>query len=116
MDAATGLPGTGGKRKPSARARCVALSPTGRTWAAATTEGLAMYSLDDELVGVPGGRGISGFEWDTEFYMATSPAQSSNPIIHHPVTHRPILLGGQLGDNLMRHLEPHLDAVREQSI
>ena len=40
------LPGTGGKRRPAVRSRAVALSPTGRCWAAATTEGLLLYSLD----------------------------------------------------------------------
>ena len=49
--AAEGMPGTGSKvRRPVARTRCVALSPTGRCWAAATTEGLLLYSLDDGLV------------------------------------------------------------------
>ena len=28
------------------RSRAVALSPTGQSWAAATTEGLLLYSLD----------------------------------------------------------------------
>lgn len=37
------LPGTGGKRAPVVRTRCVTLSPTGRAWAAATTEGLLLY-------------------------------------------------------------------------
>ena len=32
------------------RTRCVALSPTGRSWSAATTEGLLLYSVDDALV------------------------------------------------------------------
>jgi periodic tryptophan protein 2 len=40
------LPGTGGKRRPAVRSRAVALSPTGRSWAAATTDGLLLYSLD----------------------------------------------------------------------
>lgn len=53
MDAAAAedVPGTGGlKRKPVARSRCLALAPTGRCWAAATTEGLMMFSLDDDMV------------------------------------------------------------------
>ena len=39
----SGLPGTGGRRAPAIRTRHVALSPTGRAWAAATTEGLLLY-------------------------------------------------------------------------
>lgn len=46
----TDLPGTGGKKAAAARTRCVSLSPTGRAWAAATTEGVLMYSLDEGLV------------------------------------------------------------------
>ncbi|PSC76313.1 periodic tryptophan 2-like protein [Micractinium conductrix] len=46
----SGLPGTGGKRAPAIRTRHVALSPTGRSWAAATTEGLLLYSVDESLV------------------------------------------------------------------
>lgn len=40
----------GGKLRPSARTRCVALSPTNRCWAAATSEGLLLYSLDEALL------------------------------------------------------------------
>ena len=40
------LPGTGGGKRPQVRSRAVALSPTGQSWAAATTEGLLLYSLD----------------------------------------------------------------------
>jgi periodic tryptophan protein 2 len=49
---ADALPGTGGggARVPIIRTRCVALSPTGRSWAAATTEGVLHYSLDDSLL------------------------------------------------------------------
>jgi periodic tryptophan protein 2 len=48
---ASDLPGTGGsKRAPAIRTRHVSLSPTGRSWAAATTEGLLLYSLDEGLV------------------------------------------------------------------
>lgn len=53
LDAAAmeGVPGTSGANKrPAARTRCVALSPTGRTWAAATTEGVVLYGTDDDLV------------------------------------------------------------------
>ena len=32
-----------------ARTKCVQFSPTGRTWAAASTEGLLIYSLDDSI-------------------------------------------------------------------
>ena len=38
------------KVKPAIRSKCVQFSPTGRSWAAATTEGLVIYSLDDSLV------------------------------------------------------------------
>lgn len=32
-----------------ARTKCVRISPTGRTWAAASTEGLLIYSIDDTI-------------------------------------------------------------------
>jgi len=35
--------------RPEARTKCVRLSPTGRAWAAASTEGLLIYSLDDSI-------------------------------------------------------------------
>ena len=44
------LPGTGGKRRAAIRSRAVALSPSERSWAAATTEGLLLYSLDEGMV------------------------------------------------------------------
>jgi periodic tryptophan protein 2 len=49
------LPGTAGSNAgriaaPKARTRGVALSPTGRSWAAATTEGVLLYSLDEGMV------------------------------------------------------------------
>ena len=44
------MPGTGSKRRAAIRSRAVTLSPTGQTWAAATTEGLLLYSLDQGLV------------------------------------------------------------------
>ena len=44
------MPGTGSKRRAAIRSRSVTLSPTGQTWAAATTEGLLLYSLDQGLV------------------------------------------------------------------
>lgn len=47
--AGAGLPGTAGKAA-AARTRDVALAPTGRTWAAATTEGVLLYSLDEGMV------------------------------------------------------------------
>ena len=34
------------KYKPTARTKCVRFSPTGRSWAAASTDGLLIYSLD----------------------------------------------------------------------
>ena len=38
------------RTKPEARTLCVRFSPTGRSWGAATTEGLLIYSLDDHIV------------------------------------------------------------------
>ncbi|GAA6015060.1 hypothetical protein JCM11491_001645 [Sporobolomyces phaffii] len=37
------------KYRPEARTKCVRFSPTGRSWAAASTEGLLIYSLDDAV-------------------------------------------------------------------
>ncbi|GAA5907804.1 snoRNA-binding rRNA-processing protein PWP2 [Sporobolomyces salmoneus] len=37
------------KYRPEARTKCVKFSPTGRSWAAASSEGLLIYSLDDSL-------------------------------------------------------------------
>mgnify|MGYP000436062740 CR=1 FL=1 len=37
------------KTKPEIRSACVRFSPTGRAWAAATTQGLLVYSLDETL-------------------------------------------------------------------
>ena len=37
------------KYRPEARTKCVRFSPTGRSWAAASTEGLLIYSLDDSI-------------------------------------------------------------------
>jgi periodic tryptophan protein 2 len=47
---AKSLPGVAGNAAPKARTRGVALSPTGRSWAAATTEGVLLYSLDEGMV------------------------------------------------------------------
>eukprot|EP00250_Pteridium_aquilinum_P004303 c14523_g1_i1 orf=130-3006(+) len=45
------LPGTAGNAgKPVARTRCLHISPTGRSWVAATTEGVLVYSMDDNMV------------------------------------------------------------------
>lgn len=38
------------KYRQEARTKCVRFSPTGRAWAAASTEGLLIYSLDDTLM------------------------------------------------------------------
>ena len=43
------LPGSApstSRRRPVLRSRCVAISPTGRAWAACTTEGVLIYTLD----------------------------------------------------------------------
>lgn len=37
------------KHRPEARTKCIRFSPTGRSWAAASTEGLLIYSLDNNL-------------------------------------------------------------------
>ena len=37
------------KTRPSARTTCVRFSPTGRSWAAASTEGLLIYALDQHI-------------------------------------------------------------------
>ncbi len=39
--------GAAGKKRPAARVRALALSPTGQSWAAATTEGVLLYGLDN---------------------------------------------------------------------
>ncbi|GIM02141.1 hypothetical protein Vretimale_6840 [Volvox reticuliferus] len=48
--ASAGVPGTTAGKRPLVRSRCVALSPTGRVWAAASTEGLLLYGIDDGLI------------------------------------------------------------------
>lgn len=48
--AAADVPGTAKGKRPAVRCRAVTLSPAGRCWAAATTEGLMVYSLDEGLV------------------------------------------------------------------
>lgn len=52
LDAAAEMdvPGAPSRKRAPARTRCVALCPTGRSWAAATTEGVVLYSLDDDMV------------------------------------------------------------------
>ncbi|KAL2653450.1 hypothetical protein R1flu_021578 [Riccia fluitans] len=46
-----GLPGTGRKNaRTSARTKCLQIAPTGRSWAAATCEGVLIFSMDDDLV------------------------------------------------------------------
>jgi periodic tryptophan protein 2 len=51
----TSLPGAmkgdASKRRyrPEARTKCVRFSPTGRSWAAASTEGLLIYSVDEDI-------------------------------------------------------------------
>jgi periodic tryptophan protein 2 len=47
--AAADVPGTATRKRAVARTRALALSPTGATWAAATTEGLLLYALDAGL-------------------------------------------------------------------
>lgn len=46
-----GLPGTAANNgRPVVSTKCLRISPTGRSWAAATTEGVLMYSMDDSFV------------------------------------------------------------------
>ncbi|POY71835.1 hypothetical protein BMF94_5196 [Rhodotorula taiwanensis] len=64
------LPGARGgdlsrrKYRPEARTKSVRFSPTGRSWAAASTEGLLIYSLDDSITFDP-------FELDVDITPAT---------------------------------------------
>jgi periodic tryptophan protein 2 len=45
------LPGTAANAgRPIARTRSLQISPTGRSWVAATTEGVVVYSMDDNLI------------------------------------------------------------------
>ncbi|GMH38361.1 hypothetical protein BSKO_06245 [Bryopsis sp. KO-2023] len=51
VDGTLGLPGTSQRgRRPVAQSRCIALSPTGRSFAVAATEGLLVFSLDDRMI------------------------------------------------------------------
>ena len=46
-----GLPGTGRNGSRAAvRTKCLQICPTGRSWAAATCEGVLLFSMDDDLV------------------------------------------------------------------
>jgi len=36
--------------RPVVRTKCLKIAPTGRSWAAATTEGVLMYSIDESFV------------------------------------------------------------------
>lgn len=36
--------------RPVVRTKCLSIAPTGRCWAAATTEGVLMYSMDESFV------------------------------------------------------------------
>lgn len=45
------LPGSMPNRgRPMVRTKCLKIAPTGRSWAAATTEGVLMYSIDESLI------------------------------------------------------------------
>lgn len=45
------LPGsTPNQGRPIARAKCLRIAPTGRSWAAATTEGVLVYSVDESFI------------------------------------------------------------------
>lgn len=50
-DPGQGLPGAGARTKRAVvRTKCLRISPTGQAWAAATTEGVLVYSLDEGMV------------------------------------------------------------------
>jgi periodic tryptophan protein 2 len=45
------LPGSMPNRgRPVARTKCLRIAPTGRSWAAATTEGVLLYSVDESFI------------------------------------------------------------------
>lgn len=45
------LPGSMPNRgRPVIRTKCLRIAPTGRSWAAATTEGVLLYSMDDTFI------------------------------------------------------------------
>lgn len=48
--AARGVDGSSRRTREEARSTCVRFSPTGREWAACTTDGLLLYSLDEAAV------------------------------------------------------------------
>eukprot|EP00798_Chlamydomonas_sp_ICE-L_P014256 gene14256-20229_t len=92
VDAAGAVGVPGNKKKPAARTRCVTLSPTGRCWAAATTEGLLLYSLDDGLVFDP-----------TDLTEDLTPAACHTTLAAGSYV-RALLIALRLGDNdLLRH-------------
>lgn len=86
------MPGSSGRKRPIARTRAVALSPTGRVWAAATTEGLLLYSLDDELVFDP-----------TDLTEELTPEACTRALASRAYV-RALLIALRLGDGkLLRH-------------
>ncbi|MEW5311682.1 MAG: hypothetical protein WDW38_003377 [Sanguina aurantia] len=90
--AAADMPGTSNRKRPIARTRAVALSPTGRVWAAATTEGLLLYSLDDELVFDP-----------TDLTEELTPEACTRALASRAYV-RALLIALRLGDGkLLRH-------------
>lgn len=45
------LPGTGADHgRPVVRTKCLRIAPTGRSFAAATTEGVLIYSIDESFI------------------------------------------------------------------
>jgi len=92
-DAAAAADVPGAKRKrPAARTRAVCLSPTGRCWAAATTEGLLLYELD------------SGAAFDpTDLTEDLTPAAAHAALAARAYP-RALLIAMRLGDGpLLRH-------------
>ncbi|KAG2492638.1 hypothetical protein HYH03_009054 [Edaphochlamys debaryana] len=94
--AAADVPGTGSAasaKRPPLRCRCVALSPGGRAWAAASTEGLLLYALDEGAVFDP-----------TDLDTALTPAAARAALASgQPL--RALLLALRLGEpGLVRHV------------
>ena len=58
------------KTRPEIRTKDVQFSPTGRAWAAASTEGLLIYSLDDSFVFDPLDLDVDVTPQSTKAYIA----------------------------------------------
>ncbi|GFR41863.1 hypothetical protein Agub_g2644, partial [Astrephomene gubernaculifera] len=93
LAASADVPGTSAGKRPMVRCRSVALSPTGRVWAAATTEGLMLYSLDEGLLFDP-----------TDLTEELTPAAAQAALASRSFL-RALLIALRLGDPaLVRHV------------